>query len=183
MFSLTEQTAKLNNVNPRAELHGDEHKLAVDLSLEIKVGNDILDAFHPDLKPSIYRAATEADRNDNNDLFSDAPGYLPKIKFPLLAPFKWGYENDGYEATVHFGVSGKANILMLACKVDKFRFDCQDGGTVKAAFRVVAHPTAEETGRLCEMSQQEITISLVPPSADDLLRSQLLNGISGDDGE
>jgi len=57
MFSLKNQAAKLTNVNPRAELHGQDKKLAVDLKFEIKVSNDVLSEFDPSLKGSLYKKA------------------------------------------------------------------------------------------------------------------------------
>lgn len=180
MFSLKEQNAKLSNLNLRAELHGEEHKIACDLQFEIKVSNDVLSEFDASLKSAIYRAADAGDA-PIDDMFKDQPGYLPKIKFPLMSPFKWGYENAGYAVTVHLGVSGKADILMILCKVDKFRFDCQDGGTVIVCFRVIAHPEPDDIGRLSEMIQQELSITLQPPSADEVFQQQMKSLEEDDD--
>lgn len=166
MFSLTNQEAKLCNVNLRSELHGDGYALAVDLSIEIKVSNDLLSEFDPTLKSSLYRAA---DANDAKpDLFQDEPGHLPRLRHPLLgSPLKWNCKGIGYETIVHYGVSGNGDIVMADTVIDKFRFDCQDGGTVVAKFRIIAHPTPEEVGRLSEMIQQKIELSLIPPSTEE----------------
>lgn len=169
MFSLNQQTAKLVNVNPRSEIHGDEYKLATDLKFEIRVGNEVLSEFAPSLKSSIYRAADPGE----GDLLANEPGNLPKIKFPLLGPLKYGWEGAGYATTVHWGISGKADILMIQTKIDNFKFDCQDGGTVAVSFRVIAHPEPEELGRLCEMIQQEVSLSLDPPSAEEQYQQQM----------
>ena len=67
MFSLRNQAAKLTNVNPRAELHGQDKKLAVDLKFEIKVSNDVLSEFDASLKGSLYKKADDG----QGDLIAD----------------------------------------------------------------------------------------------------------------
>lgn len=181
MLSLQEQTAKIVNVNPRAEIHGDDYKVACDLHFEIKVSNDILSEFDPALKSALYRAPDEND--SQGDLLADQPGYLPKLKFPLLGKLTWGWQGAGYQTTVHYGVSGKADIRMIQTEIDKFKFDCQDGGTVVVGFRVVAHPEPEELGRLCEMIQQEVTISLDPPSPEEQYQASLKKMQDGEGDE
>ncbi len=173
MFALTQQSATLVNVNPRSEIHGDEFKLATDLNFKIKVGNDILNEFHPNLKEALYRAAEAGDDGQGDLLQDQMPGHLPKQRFQFLGPIKWGWSGHGYALTVHYGFSGKSDILMIQTEVDNFRFDCQDGGTVIAAFRVIAHPEPEELGRLCEMIQQEVSISLQPPSLEEQFQQRL----------
>lgn len=161
MFSLANQAAKLTSVNPRAEIHGTDHVMAADLKFEIKVGNDVLSEFDPSLKSSLYKKAD----GPQGELITDA-GHLPSLKFPLMGPVKWGKEFSGYETVIHYGVSGAQDIHLIDCEVDNFRFDCQDGGTVAVSFRVIAHPEPTELGRLCEMIQQEVYMSLIEPEAD-----------------
>lgn len=164
MFSLQNQAAKLTSVNPRAELHGQDKKLAVDLKFDIKVSNDVLSEFDPSLKSAIYRAADAGE----GDLLADQPGVLPKLKFPLMGAIKWGKAFAGYETVIHYGVTGQQDIHLAETDIDNFRFDCQDGGTVVVSFRVIAHPEAEQLGRLCEMIQQEVEMSLVEPEPETL---------------
>lgn len=161
MFSLANQATKLTSVNPRAEIHGTDHVMAADLKFEIKVGNDVLSEFDPSLKSSLYKKAD----GPQGELITDA-GHLPSLKFPLMGPVKWGKEFSGYETVIHYGVSGAQDIHLIDCEVDNFRFDCQDGGTVAVSFRVIAHPEPTELGRLCEMIQQEVEMSLIEPEAD-----------------
>lgn len=47
MFQFKEITAKLSNVNVRAEIHGEETKLAADLAIELRGPNTILDTIAP----------------------------------------------------------------------------------------------------------------------------------------
>lgn len=163
MFSLQNQKAKLTNVNPRAELHGQDKKLAVDLKIEIKVSNDVLSEFDPSLKSRLYKKADEG----RAELISE-PGHLPALKFPLMGAVKWDKKLAGYETVIHYGVSGTQDIHMIECEIDNFRFDCQDGGTVGVAFRVIANPESTDLGRLCEMIQQEVEMSLIEPAIESV---------------
>lgn len=162
MFELTNQSAKLSSVNPRAELHGTDKVTACDLHFEIKVPNDVLSYFDPSLKSSLYRAP---DANDSQGELIDDPMHLPVLRFPQMGAVKWGKEFAGYELHIPFGISGQADIELGECSVDKFKFDCQDGGTVIVGFRVIAHPSEGDLGRLCGMIQQDVEVSLVPPEA------------------
>lgn len=174
MLTLTQQRAKLINVNPRSEIHGEDKKLAVDLSIEVKTSNDILSQFDPKLKATFYRPAEDGEDAQGDLLADQAPaGHMPKLVFPNLGRLKWAYNGGGYITTVHCGFSGDMDIRMIETDLDKFNFDCQDGGTVAMTFRVVAHPQPEELGRLCELIQQEITLTLEPPSIEKQLQRDL----------
>lgn len=162
MFSLKNQKAKLTSVNPRAELHGQDKKLAVDLKFDIKVSNDVLSEFDPSLKSALYA------KSDSQGDLIDEPGHLPKLKFPLMGSIKWGKDLAGYETIIHYGISGTQDIHMIECQVDNFRFDCNDGGSVGVSFRVIAHPESDQLGRLCEMIQQEVEMSMIEPAPESV---------------
>ena len=161
MFSLEKQKVKLSSVNPRAELHGDDKKLAVDLKFEFKTSNDILSEFHPQLKSSFYMKGDSA----QGELI-ETPGHLPAIKFPLISSFSWGAEYPGYSLLVDYGIDDKSAIHMIDCEVDNFKFTLMDGGSVSVVFRVIAHPAEADLGKLCGMIQQEATITVTPPDSE-----------------
>lgn len=158
MFSLQRTTVKLTSLNPRAEIHGEDRVPAADLKFEISAGNDVLSEFHPLLKVWLYERPSEPDLADDGES-------LTQLRFKLLGPLKWGAELSGYTLRVHWGVSGHDDIALADCEVDAFRFDCQDGGSVAVGFRVIAHPSERDMGRLCGLIQREIEISLEEPEA------------------
>jgi hypothetical protein len=161
MFDLTEHSARLKNINVRSEIHGDEMVPACDLKLEIKIANDFLSEFHPTLKNAIYRAP---DANDSQtDLLKDEPGYMPSLRFQHLGALKWQQDYSGYDLTIHYGISGRDDIHLIGCDVNKIVFDCQEGGSVVCNMRIQSTPDAPAIGRLCTMIQQDVTISLTPP--------------------
>lgn len=170
MFELKEQEALLANVNPRAELHGTDTNLAVDLSIAMSVPNSFLEVFAPGLKQAFFQKDPD---EEQQDMISDNdPDHLPALRFPQLAPLKFDYAGAGYRVVVH-SLLGKSDVVLVQCEVDKFRFELKNGGTVLVSFRVVAHPTADEVGRLCELIQQNVSLTLEPPSAEDLLKQEL----------
>ncbi len=170
MFELTEAIVKLVNVNPRAELHGDEHKLASDLKIQITTGNSILDHFDRDLRSMLYKRDENPDLIDQID--SDA---LTALRFPKLDALRWDWTGTGYEMTIDWGMGGDSNIKLNQVTVDKFAIEAQAGGSVVVSFRVIAHPDADVLGPLCELMQQDITVWLTPPAP------QLVQELFGED--
>ncbi|VVE74225.1 hypothetical protein PCA31118_04707 [Pandoraea captiosa] len=53
-FELEAQKTKLTSVNPRAELHGEDKKPAVDLKFEVAADNGVLANFGADLRSMLY---------------------------------------------------------------------------------------------------------------------------------
>ena len=161
MFSLHHVQAKLASLNPRAEIHGEDRVPACDLKFEITGSNDLLSEFHPSLKSFLYERPAEPDLADDGKS-------LTQLRFKLLGSLKYAAEFVGYTLRVHWGVSGHDDIVLGDCEVDGFRFDRQDGGSVTVGYRVIAHPSERDMGRLCGMIQREIEISLLEPDAAPL---------------
>lgn len=161
MFSLHHVQAKLASINPRSEIHGEDRVPACDLKFEITGSNDLLSEFHPSLKSFLYERPAEPDLADDGKS-------LTQLRFKLLGSLKYAAEFVGYTLRVHWGLSGHDDIVLSECEVDTFRFDPQDGGSVTVAWRVIAHPSERDMGRLCGLIQREVEISLEPPEAAPL---------------
>lgn len=176
MFSLKNQNTKLSDVNPRAELHGQDTQLAVDLKLEIRVSNDVLSEFEPQLKSALYKEGGQQD-------ILDEPGALNALKFPMIGPIKYTKDFVGYDFIAHFGLGGPSDIKLIGCKVNNFVFHCQEGGTVSVAFRVQANTNEHEIGKLCGLIQRDVEISLIPPDEQSGAQLELVegNGTNGAD--
>lgn len=170
MFTLENQKAKLINVNPRAEKHGDENALACDLKFEIRTSNDVLSEFHHSLKSAFYKEP------DQGNLI-DEPDTLSQLKFPDMGPISYGMELVGHELVVHYGIGGKSDLSIDDCRVNHFRLHPQEGGTVIVTFRVQGNPSEHVIGKLCSMIQEEIDISLTAPGESQLdLEAAAVNG-------
>lgn len=156
-----EHTAKLSSVNPRAECHGEDKALGADIKLEIKTSNDLLSELHPSLKGSFFRK-----EDVQGELLQEDPGHMPNLRFPSIkSPIKWDWDSVGYTFRVHIGVSGQSDIYIPDCKVGKLQFVPIEGGSVSVGLRLQCNPSPEQMGRLCELIQQDITMSLEPPDA------------------
>lgn len=163
-FSLDHQSVTLANLNTRAELHGEDREPAADLKLTWTAPNAILSEFDPDLRYALFRLP-ERD-GDQVDLIND-PDFLPIVKFPKLGSLKWGAEIVGAEVVVHFGTSGKSDVVLADCIVDGFTFELIDGGSVAVSLRVRCHPDEKQVGKLYSLIQRETEVSITPPCEDD----------------
>jgi hypothetical protein len=159
MFELTETSVRLINVNPRPEMHGDETKLAADLKLQVKCGNDVLNYFDRGLRELLYKRDEKPDLVDSIDAEA-----LTALRFPKLDALRWDWVGTSYKLEVDWGMGGASNIELADVTVDKFLLEAQQGGTVVVTFRVVAHPDVDVLGPLCELMQRDITVWLTPPA-------------------
>lgn len=163
MFELQGHTAKIASFNPRAEKHGDDNKLAADIKFELTCGNSVLDAFHKDLRPALYR---KAGKGEQQDLIAGADG-LVAVKFPRVGGLSWDEEFPGYELSIAGGLGLSEPLDLVDVTLKKFKFDPLEGGSVAITFSAVFHPDTEEAGTLCSLIQSEVELSLFPPSKQD----------------
>lgn len=162
MFQLTNQKAKLSNVNPRAEKHGEDNALACDLKFEVVAPNTILSQFDESLRGAFYHLNGHKTQPD----LIDSPGHLPDLRFPFIdAPIQWGKEFVGYRLEIAHGLDTTSAIYLDPVDVDGFRLAMAEGGTVTVTFRVQCHPDPDTIGRLCDKIQDEVELSLIPPPA------------------
>lgn len=158
MFDLPKQTVKLASLNARAKVHGDERKPAFDLKFEAVCGNDVLIAFHPELRTMLFK------KDENPDLVDQInQDALTALRFPKMGTIKWDWEGIGYNVTVDYGLGDDSDIKLGDCKVDGIRIDPMNGGSVTLGFRVICHPESDDVDRLCEFIQRDVEISVTPP--------------------
>ena len=163
MFALAEKSVQFVHMNTRTEKHGDDDVLAVDLDMMISTSNEALAMLHPTLRWSLYDKPDVA----NSDLADQAAAELPvRLRYPKLDTLKWALELMNMRVVFHYGIDGKSDIVLEDCKVNKFKIECHDGGTIDLAWRVQANPTHEQIGRLSERLSTgvvEVTIEYVAP--------------------
>lgn len=165
-FSLDHQSATLAHLNVRAELHGEDPQPAADLKFSWSTSNSVLAEFAPDLKSALFRPPNP---DEQQELIND-PAFLPHPKFPKLGGLSWSDEIVGATVTVHWGASGKGDVVLEQCTVDKFRFELVDGGSVFITLRVKCHPTEAQVGKLFSKLGCETELSIEPPSEEDALK-------------
>ncbi|WP_034301005.1 hypothetical protein [Herbaspirillum sp. RV1423] len=158
MFSLEEKLVKITSLNLRKERHGEELVSAADIGVSADLPNSMLAHFHPLLKDSFY----SKDDNAQADMI-DGESHTPVLKFPGFPAIKWPVALEGYQFIAHTGIGGPSEIRLIDVKIKNVTFLFKDGGTFHIKFSVQAHPSADESGRLSDLIQTEVQITLVPP--------------------
>lgn len=171
MFTLPNMTkVKLVDANPRSELHGKDLVPAIDLKFSMDCANDALSEFDGFLLHLLYKKAEGAESEPaQGQLDGVAPvSNLPNLRFPKLKmPLGWDAEATGYELVIDHGMGGRSNLVLGGCKIDGFKFDCKEGGTVTISWRLQASKIADkEMGKLCALIQHDLDITLVGPEAE-----------------
>jgi hypothetical protein len=162
MFSLEKQRVKISSFNPRAEKHGEDNKLAADIKFEVSLPNVILDEFSKDLRKALYR---KAGKGEQQDLIEGTEG-LVALKFPRLGAQRWDEEFNGYEIQIDSDLGLQEPLVLVDVTVRKFAFEPIEGGSVAVTFSAICHPEPDEAGTLCALIQEEVDLTLTPPSAD-----------------
>ncbi|HEY8606597.1 MAG TPA: hypothetical protein VIM12_05725 [Noviherbaspirillum sp.] len=167
-FDLDKQLVKIVNINSRTEKHGDDNVLAIDLQIEARMPNDSLSMFSSTLKTALYFK----DESVQGDLVDDKT-HAPNLRNPLLGPLKWGAELEHMQLRVHHGVRGEDDIVFSESKINKFKFICQEGGTVVIAFRAQVHPTEKDAAKLLTLIQSEVHVSVISEISEEGLQGDL----------
>lgn len=160
MFQLDDQPAKILHFSPRAEKHGEDNQLAGDLKIQIKAANDILTAFDPALRDMLYHRAEGVADQGEIDGFEASD--KPNLRCAKLGPLSLTTELVGYEMTVPYGLGGKSDVVLSEVKVNHFRAECHEGGTVTLTFRCQFTCDESQAGRLCALIGGEVEVDLGP---------------------
>jgi len=158
LFELAEKDVQFTHMNTRLEKHGEDDVLAVDLDMMISTSNEALAMLHPTLRWSLY------DKPDvgNSDLADQAKAHeLVRLRYPQLAALRWSKDLMNMLVRFHYGIDGKSDIVLFDCKINKFKIECHDGGTIDLAWRVQANPSPEQIGKLTErLSVGTVSVSI-----------------------
>lgn len=167
-FDLDKQLVKIMNVNARMEKHGDENTLAADVSIEARMPNEALSMFSPTLKNAFYFK----DESVQGDLVDDKT-HAPNLRNPLIGAIKYAAEMEHMQVRIHHGVRDEDDIVFSESKINKFKFICQEGGTVVIAFRAQVHPTEMDAAKLLSLIQSEVHVSVISEISDAGMQEQL----------
>lgn len=162
MFQITEMTeAHVASVTNRTEARGDERVPAVSIGLEMTVPNTMLDLIDASIRHALYKAVEGQD---------ELPGVEPAT--PVLRCNSFGQvalttAHEGWTLKVDEGIDADDPMVFGVCKVDRFRVDAQQGGSVVLRFRVgTSDNDAERLGKLGMHNGGSIWITLTPPAKD-----------------
>ncbi len=163
-LDLSKQTAILAVFLPRPEHHGPDLVSRSTLKFHCNVSNDFLLEIDPRLRMMLYEREVE----EQEPLLDE---HLTKLRIPALSPnypLKSDWKGIGYEVALDVGITGKSNISMDLCNVDKLRYTPKEGGTVEITFNVACDPSEHDVGTLYSLMGKEVTLSLTPPSAEKM---------------
>lgn len=159
----------LTHVNFRKEIHGDDHRQAVDLNMSVDVPNTLLDTIVPGLREALY---CNNDAANGQVEIVDLPETLPNLRFPRLNGGKFALDDKkaklaGYDLVVEYGLNDERSKMAFdCCKVVKRSIETREGGTVRVSWQVQYSGDRldqETCGKLALLEQDLIAIKLIPP--------------------
>lgn len=159
MFEITTPTAaKLQSVTPRQEHHGEDLVVALSLRLEITAPNTILDLLSPKLRHAVYMEV------EGQEQLPGVEVSTPLLRFDAFDHHAIKATFEGWTLKIAHGVDEDEPIVLGGAKVDAFRLQALQGGTVKLAFRIGTNDvSAEEIGLICGKLGSEVSITLHAP--------------------
>lgn len=146
-FELDKASATLENLNPRVEKDGPDKVPAADLKLSFNTDADVLAYFSPTLKSFLFEQATDL-----------AGGTLQLRDRHMVFPLVRDEEMSGATVTIDYGV--ESPMVFQDAKVNQFKISAMDGGGVVVGFRVQCRPTAPQIGKLYELQERAVTLSI-----------------------
>lgn len=161
MFQITDPTdARLASVTPRVEKHGDDEVPAVSIALEIEAANTLLDLIDPTIRQALYKA-----KGDDTPELPGVEASTPVLRCNSIDSVKLITSHEGWTLHVHHSVDERAAPLAFGgVKVDQFRVEAKQGGTVVLRIRCgTSDVDAERIGWLGVHNGQYITVSLHAP--------------------
>lgn len=172
MFQLTEQKTKITSFTPRMEKHGDENVLAGTLKLETNVHSSVLDLFDKGFRKLLYRKPAPGEQTELPlDGHSDG---LTARKLPHLAPLKWDEDFPGYKVEIQSGLALDEVLKLSDVEISDFVFEALDGGSCKVRFTASFQQDGRTSGKLCQLIQDEVELSLIPPARDEQKQSEMV---------
>ncbi|UGB46956.1 hypothetical protein LQ772_06605 [Frateuria edaphi] len=170
MFQLTEQTTKITSFTPRMEKHGDENVLAGTLKLETNVHSTVLDLFDKGFRKLLYRKPAPGEQTE---LPLEGGDGLTARKLPHLAPLKWDEDFPGYKLEIQSGLALDEVLKLSDVEISDFVFEALDGGSCKIRFTANFRQDGRTSGKLCQLIQDEVELSLIPPTREEQKQQEL----------
>lgn len=165
-FELNEVTVKiLDAVTVAPKERDQDRKPGLLIVVGYMSGNDDLAMIHPSLKSAFYQKRTK--QPDQAELPGTEATGLTELKYPFFnKPIKIDKELIGYGLRVGYGIGGESDLEIDDVDVDNFKLQMKDGGSVYFQFRMKVHVGEATHGRLSQLKNEEITVTLTAPEAE-----------------
>lgn len=144
-MKLDQKVAKVVDVNPRKEHHGEELALAVDVKLEVNCERDVLKQF---------------DEGLDAFLFGD---HGPR--FPEIGAVNWEREYEGAALKIN-------KLALKDVTIKKVTLLPEPGDTVKVGFVATFYPATEIVGKLADLIKESVSVTLDQTQRDLLTEGQ-----------
>jgi hypothetical protein len=164
MFQQHQQQTKIKNLTPRMEKHGEENVLAGTMKCETTMHSSILDVFDKGLRKLLYRKPAPGEQADLP--LGDGSDGLTAKKLPCLAPLKWDEDFPGYSVEIESGLALDETLKLKDVEVHGFQFEPLDGGSCTVSYSLNFRMDGRTSGKLCQLIQDTVPLTLTPPSAD-----------------
>lgn len=164
MFQLSNQQTKINSFTPRMEKHGDENVLAGTMKCETTMHSSVLDIFDKGFRKLLYRKPAPGEQTE---LPLGEGDNLTARKLPCLAPLKWDEDFPGYALEIQSGLALNEVLKLTDVELHGFSFEPLDGGSCTVKFALNFTQDGRTSGKLCQLIQDTVEVTLTPPSKDD----------------
>lgn len=160
MFQITETTgAALTAVTNRIEKHGDEDVPAVSLQISVEAANTLLDQIDPAIRHALYKAV------EGQDQLPGIKPATPVLRCNSFDQITLTQAHEGWALEIDGGIDEDAPMRFAGCKVDKFRVEAKQGGSIVLRLRIgTSDVDAERLGALAMHNGKAIWIKLLPPA-------------------
>ena len=155
-LELNNATATLENVNLRTEKAGPDKVPAADLKVTCARDSGVLAHFSPTLRGFLF------DENGPKDLAEGVQVRDPHLGYPLSR------DEEMTGATVSIGYGVKQPMRFEDAKVNAFKITPMDGGSVILGFRIQCRPTPEQVGKLYQLQESGIELTIEPAKLPEL---------------
>lgn len=174
MFQITETTeAALTAVTNRTEKHGDEDVPAVSLQVSIEAANTLLDCIDPAIRQALYKAV------EGQDQLPGVEPSTPVLRCNSFGTLEIDRAHEGWTLEIDQGIDEAEPMTFTGCKVDKFKVDAKQGGSVVLRLRIgTSDVDADRLGALAMHNGQAIFMRLIAPKP----KAEAIDGTVGHPG-
>ncbi|CAG4887739.1 hypothetical protein [Paraburkholderia saeva] len=163
--------AKITSVTPIMEKHGKKKKRpAHSIIFEFAMSNTVLDSMDSNgLRDAFYRkpqsASVDKKGQTNIDTSSVTDG-ISQLRFPWWQ--QWidiPGDLTGWVLTLHTGNTDRSHIVLEEAKISSFQVLPKDLAITLLKCKAIVHPTAHEKGKIDELLQTDVPVSIMPPDS------------------
>ncbi|WP_175770345.1 hypothetical protein [Burkholderia anthina] len=164
--------AKITSVTPIMEKHGKKKKRpAHSIIFEFAMTNTVLDSLDQNgLRDAFYRkpigASVDPKTQQTKIDTSSVNDGISQLRFPWWQ--QWidiPGDLTGWTLTLHTGNTERSHIVLDEAKISAFQVLPKDLAITLVKCKAIVHPTAHEKGKIDELLQTDVPVSIMPPDS------------------